>query len=77
MKLETCFKLAEACGLETVGEAYDNIILRCTQIFRYEDIKAEVQELADEIEHRYLKRADLIKEVQNDGNGQRDSSASE
>lgn len=65
MKLEECFKLAEACGLTTVGEAYDNVRIHAINIFIYDEITKELQELVDEIDNLKLKRKHLIEDVRN------------
>jgi len=65
MKLEECFNLAEACGLTTIGEAFDNVRIHAINIFIYEEITKELQELVDEIDGLKLKRRDLIEDVKN------------
>ena len=45
MKLNNCIELAKASGLETLGEAYDNVSFHATQMFLYEQIAAELNEL--------------------------------
>ena len=65
MKLKECFNLAKACGLTTVGEAYSNIRIHAINLFIYEEITEEIQELVDEIDNRKLKQTDLIKDIDN------------
>lgn len=45
MTLKDACEIAEDCGLETIGEAVDNIDIHCTSIFCYSDIPQELQEL--------------------------------
>jgi len=49
MKLKECIELAKECGMKTLGEAYDNIKYHATQLFPYEEIENELQELRNEI----------------------------
>jgi len=65
MNLKECFNLAEACGLTTVGEAFDNVRIHAINIFVYDEITEELQELVDEIDSLKLKRKDLIEDVKN------------
>jgi len=45
MKLKEACKIAEYCGLKTIGEAVDNIDHHCTSLFKYENIFTELDEL--------------------------------
>jgi hypothetical protein len=72
MNLKECFKIAEACGLTTVGEAFDNVRIHAINIFVYDEITEELQELVDEIDSLKLKRKDLIEDVKNIDRGEED-----
>lgn len=72
MNLKECFKIAEACGLTTVGEAFDNVRIHAINIFVYDEITEELQELVDEIDSLKLKRKDLIEDVKNIDKGEED-----
>lgn len=60
MDLKSCFESALACGLTTVGEAFNNIYLHAPQIFSYGEMKDEVEELAIEIDKYALAPETLI-----------------
>ena len=45
MKLKTACDIAEACGLDTVGEAIYNIELHAPSLFAYDDLPGELKEL--------------------------------
>lgn len=48
MKLFTCLDIAEACGLETLKEAYVNIDYHATNTFVYDEIEREMTELVED-----------------------------
>lgn len=45
MKLKEACEYAEACGLETVGEAVLNIEIHAPSLFTYEALTGELREL--------------------------------
>ena len=45
MKLVNAKELGKACGLETDGEAVLNVVIHASQIFEYDEIEQELQEL--------------------------------
>lgn len=47
MKLKDCLELGLACGLETVGECFDNVSIHAPSLFKYEDMAMELQEIVD------------------------------
>lgn len=49
MKLKEACDIADACGLETLGEAVMNIELHSTSLFVYDEIDKEIQELESDI----------------------------
>ena len=49
MKLLNAIKIAEDCGLSTIDEMKFNIKLHANQLFDYNKINEELQELEDEI----------------------------
>lgn len=50
MKLKEACDIADACGLETLGEAYMNIEIHSPSLFPYAEIERELQELESDIE---------------------------
>ena len=50
MKLKECIEMGKCCGLLTLGESWSNIKIHSMQIFSYEKITEEMQELANEID---------------------------
>jgi len=53
MTLKECIEMGRECGLITLGEAYDNISIHSTSLFKYEEIENELQELRNEIGKKY------------------------
>ena len=53
MKLNECIEMGKACGLITLGEAYDNIDYHQTSLFVYAKMEKEMQELRNEIGKKY------------------------
>lgn len=53
MKLKTCIEMGKACGLKTLGEAYDNVSIHSPSLFIWEEIEKEMQELRNEIGKKY------------------------
>lgn len=49
MKLLNAIEIAEDCGLSTIDEMKFNIELHANQLFDYNKINEELQELEDEI----------------------------
>lgn len=60
MKLDKCLELAYTCGLNTVGEAYENVSIHAMNLFVYEDIPSEIAELSKDIHIRNVKHTDLV-----------------
>jgi hypothetical protein len=48
MKFKTALEIAQDCGLETVGEALYNIKLHAANVFDYNEIQTEYDELCDD-----------------------------
>ena len=53
MKLKECMEIGKACGLYSIEECYDNIILHSLSLFEYEDIVKEIAELQKDIFYNY------------------------
>ncbi len=53
MTLKRCIEIGKACGLTTLGEAYDNIDIHAISLFGYYDIKKELTKLRSEILKKY------------------------
>lgn len=49
MKLATCLKIGEDCGLSTWEECYNNIDFHSMMIFKYDDIGKELLELQQDM----------------------------
>ena len=47
MKAKKMLDLADACGLHTAFEAYNNIEIHALNLFDYDDIESEIRELKD------------------------------
>lgn len=45
MKIKSACEIADACGLETILEAISNIDYHCMQIFPYDKMREELEEL--------------------------------
>lgn len=54
MKVREALEIGYSCGLETVGEAVDYITIHSMNIFAYDDITDELQELYREVVERKL-----------------------
>ena len=63
MKLKEACKLADACCLKTIAEAIVNIEIHAPQLFAWEDIHKEEQELYDDMEQKGYCRSDSIYKV--------------
>lgn len=55
MKLKECMEIGKECGLYSIEECYDNIILHRLSLFEYNDISKEIEELQKDIFHNYPK----------------------
>lgn len=53
MKLKECMEIGKACGLYSIEECYDNIILHSLSLFKYDDISKEIKELQKDIFYNY------------------------
>ena len=53
MTLKECIELGAACGLKTVEECYDNVMLHCNMLFKYETMLEEMKKLDEEF-YEYL-----------------------
>jgi hypothetical protein len=62
MKIKECVKMAKACGLETMSEAVNNIRIHSTNLFVYEEIAAELNELYAELKERGIKPTDKVED---------------
>lgn len=49
MKLQEAMELAAVCGLTTVGEALDNVVIHAGNYFSYDEAHTEIAELVQEI----------------------------
>jgi hypothetical protein len=63
MNVKQCAEMGIACDLTTLGEAYSNVRIHSANIFAYDKIKEEMDELTDEINRRELKPDLLLKEL--------------
>lgn len=54
MRLFTCLDIANACCLETVGDAILNIELHAISTFNYGKIEEEISELYQEVKSRRI-----------------------
>lgn len=59
MKLKAACEIAEACGLETVGEAIRNIEIHAISLFTYDELDKEMNELYDEAAY-YMKEVSIF-----------------
>lgn len=50
MKLKQACDMGLACGLDTIKEAVDNIVIHGTSLFSYDNVVAEIEELLAEAE---------------------------
>ena len=73
MRLFTCLDTANACCLETVGEAIYNIELHATSTFVYDKIDEEIAEIYQEVQFRKINSEMTINEALNIINEQDDS----
>ena len=55
MKLKECMDLGKECGLYSIEECYDNIILHRLSLFEHNDILKEIEELQKDILYNYPK----------------------
>lgn len=53
MKLKECMELGKECGLYSIEECYDNIILHRQSLFEHNDILKEIEELQKDILYNY------------------------
>jgi hypothetical protein len=67
MKLKEACRIAEECGLETIGEAINNINCHSVNMFKYEDISRETQELCDDFKSSGFSMRKRIREVLDSG----------
>jgi hypothetical protein len=63
MNLRECLEDGWICGLETVGESINNILLHSINLFDYPDIAKEDSELLDDFVNSKLTDNDFIKDV--------------
>ena len=60
MKLKTCLEFGDDCGLISVGEALRNIDIHCMNIFSYDKINIELNELFKEFDESGLDKSTSI-----------------
>lgn len=65
MRLFTCLDIANACGLESVGEAIFNVELHTTSTFDYDKIEEEIAEIYKEVQFRKINSKMTINEALN------------
>ena len=53
MKLKECMEIGEKCGLYSIEECYDNIVLHNLCLFKCDDILIEIEELQKDIFYNY------------------------
>ena len=53
MRLKECMEIGKTCGLYSIEECYDNIILHRLSLFEYDDILKEIEELQKDIFYNY------------------------
>jgi hypothetical protein len=61
MKLDECLRMGYICGLKTVGEAIDNILIHGSSIFIYDEIAEEELELMEDFNESGLCDRDVVK----------------
>lgn len=54
MKVKEACKIADACGLETIGEAVFNIELHALNLFIYDEINKELNELYEDAKNYHM-----------------------
>lgn len=70
MKLKVACEIADACCLETIAEAINNIERHSPQLFAWERIHEEEQELYDDIVQKgYCGSDSIYKVLENEENG--------
>jgi hypothetical protein len=63
MKLDECLRMGYICGLGTVGEAINNVLYHSMNLFDYDFIVAEEQELLEDFDQSGLNDEDVVKLV--------------
>lgn len=58
MKLQSMLETAYVCGLNTIGEGYNNILIH--NVFVYDEANAEITELIDEIQAKEIAFSELV-----------------
>lgn len=53
MKLKECMEIGKECGLYSIEECYDNIVLHNLCLFKCDDILKEIEELQKDIFYNY------------------------
>ena len=53
MKLKECLEFGIECGMKTLGDAYLNIDIHAMNIFKYDELTKEMNELTEEYNHYY------------------------
>lgn len=53
MRIKECMEIGKACGLYSIEECYDNIILHRLHLFEYNDTSKEIEELQKDILYNY------------------------
>jgi hypothetical protein len=49
MKLKNCLELGKDCGLSTLAECCDNVVVHSTQLFVYSKLEKELAELYEDL----------------------------
>lgn len=63
MKARDCLEIGRDCGLDTVGEAFLNIVFHAMNIFEYEKEEEEIGELIRSYKNNNLKKDMSINKV--------------
>jgi len=64
MKLDKAIELGKACGLSTIGECIANVDYHAMNIFKYEEINTEINELLADFRNSGLSQDSGIKEYE-------------
>lgn len=63
MNLYDACEIGYACGLESIGECVDNISIHALNIFSYEYLNKELDELFEEVQDKGFKNHQSVKYV--------------
>jgi hypothetical protein len=61
--IKTAIQIGKGCGLQTLGECFENVRHHSMSIFKYTEISKELQELVDEIMEYKFKPTEKIDNI--------------